>query len=249
MKILNITVQSDYEFPLGEAARKQCLYETLLKNTDNDKSDLWVITPGTQKNIEYKNTKILIIRKIDIFFKLRELKDYDEVNFIGNIGLYSLLIGLFSKKPKTLTLTDGGIYSNTKKRFLIKQLSMMFHRYYDYFFVYTNYQKKKLLESNKRYSGKIKLIKPIVVDTDTIKVKQTENKFTVLYMGYLCKSKGSDVLVSCIDTLIQKYPNVVFKIALSGQKNDKQILSELYDLRNKHTNNIIACLKEYRYIY
>ncbi len=239
MKILNITVQSDYEFPLSEAARKQCLYETLLKNTDNNKSDLWVITPDSRKKIEYKNIKILLIKKIDLFSKLKELEDYDEINFIGNIGIYSLIIGLFSKKSKTLTLTDGGIYSDTKKRFLIKLFTMFFHRYYDYFYVYTKYQKKLLIECNKRYVNKIKLIKPIIVDVDKIKDKQTRTKFTVLYMGYLSKSKGSDVLVSCIDTLIEKYSDIIFKIALSGQKNDKKILSELYDLKNKYKNNII----------
>ena len=115
MKTLNITVQSDFEFPLGEAARKQCLYETILKNKHTNQTVLWVITPNTRKKIEYKKIKILIIRKLDIFLKLKELKYFDEVNFIGNIGIYSLVIALFSKNIKTLTLTDGGIYSDTKK--------------------------------------------------------------------------------------------------------------------------------------
>ena len=95
MKTLNITVQSDFEFPLGEAARKQCLYETIFKNKHTNQTVLWVITPNTRKKIEYKKIKILIIRKLDIFLKLKELKYFDEVNFIGNIGIYSLVIALF----------------------------------------------------------------------------------------------------------------------------------------------------------
>lgn len=239
MNILNITVQSDFEFPLGEAARKQCLYETILKNTRNNNSELWVLTPNTCKKIEYKNIKILIIRKLNIFSKLKELDNYDEVNFIGNIGIYALIIGFFSKNLKTLTITDGGIYSDTKKRLLIKLFSKFFYRYYDHFYVYTNYQKKLLLECNKKYKSKIKLIKPIVVDTDATKVKQSQNKFIVFYMGYLSKTKGSDILISCADELITKYPNIIFKIALSGQENDKKILSSLYNLKSKYKNNII----------
>tara|TARA_Y200000002_G_scaffold39275_1_gene28652 strand:- start:17 stop:508 length:492 start_codon:yes stop_codon:yes gene_type:complete len=58
-------------------------------------------------------------------------------------------------------------------------------------------------------------------------------------MGYINEAKGADVLVSCIKSLIPKYPNIVFTIALSGQKNDRSIYNDLLNVKNIYNKNIV----------
>ncbi len=50
-------------------------------------------------------------------------------------------------------------------------------------------------------------------------------------MGYLSKSKGSNILLSIIKTMIAKHKNIQFKFALSGQTSDKKMIAELMLLK------------------
>ncbi len=117
MKKLNITVQSDYEFPLAEATRKQCLYETIISNNQEDTCELWVITNNSNFITDNVNVNVRGINKRDLIKEYQNINKFDLVNFIGNIGFYSMLVSVMYKGPKELTITDGGVFSSTKKDF------------------------------------------------------------------------------------------------------------------------------------
>lgn len=239
MKKLNITVQSDYEFPLAEATRKQCLYETIISNSEEDTCELWVITNNSNFITENVNVNVRGINKRELIKEYQNINKFDLVNFIGNIGFYSMLVSVMYKGPKELTITDGGVFSSTKKRFLIRLLSKMFYRLYEKINIYTEYQKKLLLKENKNYIHKIEKIKPIVTSFESEHESKKSDKFIIFYMGYLSKSKGSNILLSIIKTMIAKYKNIQFKFALSGQKSDKKMIAELMLLKKKYAENII----------
>jgi glycosyltransferase involved in cell wall biosynthesis len=115
----------------------------------------------------------------------------------------------------------------------------MFYRLYEKINIYTEYQKKLLLKENKNYIHKIEKIKPIVTSFESEHESKKSDKFIILYMGYLSKSKGSNILLSIIKTMIAKYKNIQFKFALNGQKSDKKMIAELMLLKKKYAENII----------
>jgi glycosyltransferase involved in cell wall biosynthesis len=237
-KLLILSAQYDFTFPLAEAVRKQIWNEALV-NKEFDRIEIWIITPSINKILFKDSIRIKQISKINFIRKCFSINQFQTLSYIGNVGFFSMLAGVIFRNKKNITIADGGVYS-INKTFFIKLLTPFFHFFYDNFYVYTAHQKKILLSSSKCFSRRLFFKKPILNDVKKFNKKnEKRNKFRILYMSYLSKNKGAEILINNIEFLIAKYPKIEFVFAIAHPNLNDQSLSQQLDiLKSKYKKNI-----------
>ena len=217
-RILLASAQEDFEFPLAEAARKQIF--ALARKLRDDRCDveILIVTPGRSEQCIQDDIPIREITKSKLLFNGRYCNSFDSIHYFGTIGVVALMIAMLTpSKHKTFTVTDGGVYSTGRRTWLRRRMARWFHRFYDLFQVYTNYQRRVLLAASPHYETKLKRIAP-VLDTPLVHRTTDDTRPGILYMGHLSYFKGVDIVLEVFRALSAELPQLRLTIAGNGLK-------------------------------
>ena len=135
-KYIIISILDSFQFPLREAIEKQ-IWWTAEKRRDEGFDVSIILLTNCEKKIEQDGVKIFFKNKKHI---LKNKLSGDYVHFINNVVSLGLLIVVLSRGHKTLTLTDGYIWGQSRET-LRKAISKVLPLIFNEIQVYSNYQK------------------------------------------------------------------------------------------------------------
>ena len=237
--ILFVSEQSDFEFPLAEAARKQVYKEALLASKANN-VEVLIISSYKKYFFSDEGIKIKIIPRRSLAFYVFYVNKFESVKFIGNVGLSALLTGIFTWRNKEITLCDGGICSlvssQRKLTFFIKALPYLYSKV----LVYTEHQKYILDQFSRKYSKITNLKMPKLDNEIKLSNRDKYESTTLLYMSHMSEFKGINALFYVFEELKKDIPDLQLVLAINGVRSEPKMEEKLSLLKNKYKEDIIV---------
>ncbi|MCK4886665.1 MAG: glycosyltransferase family 4 protein [Planctomycetes bacterium] len=227
-KYIIISILDSFQFPLREAIEKQ-IWWTAEKRRDEGFDVSIILLTNCEKKIEQDGVKIFFKNKKHI---LKNKLSGDYVHFINNVVSLGLLIVVLSRGHKTLTLTDGYIWGQSRET-LRKAISKVLPLIFNEIQVYSNYQKKMLkIESSE-------IVQPILPDIKGAGQHKRCLEPTMLYMGHLSYFKGVDVIVEAFKKLVVDFENLKWVIANNMVRGDEDLITKIKQLKEEYPENIV----------
>ena len=237
-RTLIVSAQEDFVFPLAEAARKQIFAEAVCWRDHGAEAHILIVSPGEPYRTVVDGINIQLVRKTGLWKMTRYLAGFDAVHFWGTIGLVALMVALLSpRKRRVFTATDGGVFSTGKRASFRRMLAKFFHRFFDEFRVYTEYQKKIFLSMSQRYAGKLVTVRPHLEDLPDLTYKKTKHP-SLLYMGHLSRFKAADIVLRVFENLSREIPELRLVIADNGLVYDDGSREEVDRLATQYPDRI-----------
>jgi glycosyltransferase involved in cell wall biosynthesis len=226
-KYVIISRLESFDFPLYEATRKQVWWNAKKRQAEGYSVSVVLLSNFNKKFVN---------EDIDIMFVNRWLFDpfivADKIQFItGSVSVW-LLLGVFFRGKKTVTLTDGNMLGEKHVKFrkiIVKCLPLV----YKQIIVYSNYQLNRL-NINKAII-KAPLLPIIYVDSN---IKRASVP-TLLYMGHLSYFKGVDTIINSFKEIINEFPNLILIIANNSVRGDKDLINEITKLKQTYPINVV----------
>ena len=157
----------------------------------------------------------------------------DKIHFItGSISIW-VLMAIFFKGEKKVTLTDGDMFGE-KFIFLRRLISFFFPLVYNSIIVFSHYQSKRLNVRNVIVERP--LLPKIKVDSNISRSKSP----TLLYMGHLSYFKGVDTILESFKILVKQIPEIILIIANNSIAGDYTLIEEVNNLKKKYPQNILT---------
>jgi glycosyltransferase involved in cell wall biosynthesis len=240
-KVLIVSEQKDYKFPLAEANRKQIFEEAKLEGQN---CEILIITKKGGPDFVVKGIKISFVERIGLIKKILYLRSFNRIRYIGNIGISSILVGFFAAfKENSMNITDGGIFSTVHRVKLLCLLAKVTPFLYREFNIYTHHQLKILIGISSKYKNKLNIIMPIL-DRDVHFQNTSKGKSpTILYMSHISEFKGFDTVLYIYENLKKKLPDLKLIVADNGVMSDKVLLEKLHSYKTQYKDDIILKTK------
>ena len=217
-----------FEFPLREATRKQIWWNAKKRQKEGYLVSIILLSDFNKKYL-MDDIQIEFVNRW--FWKPFLMAN--KIHFItGSVSIW-ILLGIFFKGEKKVTLTDGDMFGE-KFIFIRRLISIFFPLIYKQIIVFSDYQSKRL------NINKVKIIKPLL---PTIKVDLNVNRSkspTLLYMGHLSFFKGVDTIIESFKVLIKEIPDIKLIIANNSISGDDILINEVYKLKETYPENIIV---------
>jgi len=236
-KVLIVSEQKDYKFPLAEANRKQIFEEAKLEGQN---CEILIITKKNESNLIVKGVKISFVKRIELLKKLLYIRSFAKVRYIGNIGISSILVGLLTTfKETSMNITDGGIFSTAHRVGLLRILARVTPFLYREFNIYTQHQLKILIGISSKYKNKLNITMPILDKSVHFQNTSKGKPPTMLYMSHISEFKGFDTVLFIYKNIKKELPNLKLIVADNGVMNDKALLKKLHSFKSEYKEDII----------
>ncbi len=237
-RVLLVSAQEDFEFPLAEAARKQ-LFATACRYRDRgDTAQILVVTRDRHTQFECDGIGIRIIEQNRLISLRHWCRGFDIIQYFGTTGVIAAAIGWLTRsRPRTLTITDGGVFSTGKNRCRRKRLARLIPRLYDKVEVYTKYQKELLYGVSKKYEDRISIIRPMLEDPPS-SLPPVDLVPTIIYLGHLSRFKGVDIVLTVFERLADEIPNLRLTLASNGLTYDDDISDDVNRLVDRFPDRV-----------
>jgi len=237
-RILIVSAQEDFAFPLAEAVRKQIFGEACNLHDSDNEAHILIVSHGEPYSTVVDGINIRLVRKLDLLKMIGYFAGFDAIQYWGVVGLVALMIALLAPgKTKTLTTTDGGALATGKRASLRKLLARSFYVFYDEFRVFTAYQKNIFLAISERYAGKLVTVQPHLEDLPDLKGQKNQH-LSLLYMGHLSRFKGADIVLRVFENLSKETPDIRLVIADNGLVYDDGCREEVERLAARFPGRI-----------
>ncbi|MDH3892454.1 MAG: glycosyltransferase family 1 protein [candidate division Zixibacteria bacterium] len=237
-RILLASAQEDFEFPLAEAARKQLFETARCHRADGHDVRILIVTGNLNREFVEEGIPIRLTTKRNLMRLGPWCRLSDGVHYFGTVGWIALIVALLMRsRTRTLTATDGGLFSTGGRVGLRRWLARRFHRCYQQFHTYTEYQRELLLALSPCFKTKLKTVRPILMEppvTPTEKAKQP----TILYMGHLSKFKGVDIVMKVFRALAHELPNLNLTLACNGLTYDDNLEHSVHHLVDEYPTRV-----------
>ena len=248
MKTLVVTAQTNFEFPLAEATRKQALELTKeYASFSNNYAELLVINTNNDSMLAHGDIRINLITLRNSFRLLRLMRKFDQVHYIGALGYKALVVGMITTllaKARLASLTDGGVYSTRNRPFFRAISSNVVLILYQKILIYTEHQKTLLCKPFCYNENKIFLTYPLLpldmeISSQAIKKTNELESIDILYMGHLSMFKGVDIVLYIFETLAKKLDSVRLVLALNGLAEDEFLREKLEMLKITFPHRVV----------
>ena len=236
--ILLVSAQEDFEFPLAEAARKQ-LFETARRHRDEGHDvRILIVTPNLNRQFVQEGIPVRLTTKWSLIRLGSWCRLSDSVHYFGTIGMIALMIALLMRsRTRTLTATDGGIFSIGGRVGLRRWLGRWFHWCYQWFQTYTEYQRELLVALSPHYESKVKKVRPILIESPATSTQKLDHP-TILYMGHLSRFKGVDIVMEVFRALAHEMPRLKLILASNGLTYDDNLEPSVRCLINEYPSRV-----------
>ncbi len=236
-KVLIVSEQKDYKFPLAEANRKQIFEEAKLEGQN---CEILIITKKNESNLIVKGVKISFVKRIGLIKKILYLRSFNRIRYIGNIGISSILVGFFTAfKENSMNITDGGIFSTVHRVKLLCLLARVTPFLYREFNIYTQHQLKILIGISSKYKNKLNITMPILDRGVHFQNTSKGKPPTILYMSHISEFKGFDTVLYIYENLKKELPDLKLIVANNGVMSDKVLLEKLHSYKTQYKDDII----------
>ena len=238
MRVLIISAQEDFRFPLAEAGRKQIFAEAVRLQTEGMEVKIMIVTPRSREKIIHDGIPITLVRKVDLLRRVGYLRGFDSLHFWGTTGVVALMVGLLGRPvPRLFTVTDGGVLSIGSRAWLRKILARLMPYFYERFDVFTRYQERVLSRISARYQSRVEMRLPVLSRVQRPR-REKAARPTMLYMGHLSRFKGVDIVVRVFENLLPEFPDLQLVIADNGLVYDDSGRASVIELRDRFPQHV-----------
>ena len=236
--VLLASAQEDFEFPLAEAARKQLFATAQRCRDDGHEVRLLIVTPNLNSQFVQEGIPVRLSTKWNLIRLGPWCRRLNSVHYFGTIGLIALIIAMLMRsRTRIFTATDGGVFSTGGRAGIRRWLGRWFHRCYQQYQVYTDYQRDLLTALSPHYKSRLKKVQPILIEPPTTPMQKTEHP-TILYMGHLSRFKGVDIVMNVFRVLAREMPHLKLILASNGLIYDDNLEHSVSQLVDEYPSRV-----------
>ncbi len=244
-RLLIVSAQEHFDFPLAEAARKQLFAKGRIEHEAGNLVEILIVTPDISSIETVDDIKIRVVTRGQLLGLISYCNSFDRLHYFGTTGLIALLFGMIAFRcERYFTATDGGVFSigpNVAQR---RKLARYVCRLYSKVLVYTKYQQQQLETAANRSLTNIELAQPILdsvpeLNSDPVNTTGRSVLPSLLYLGHLSLFKGVDIILELFDRLADEIPGLTLTLASNGLDYGDGCHKLLEITREQHPGQII----------